>query len=318
MHIKQQAATYWEDLTTTIGTSWNQFWFTPANSMPLAMVRIGTGLLATIYFLSYWSDLTRWFAPNGLLPPQTVARLTTEEGVLNFNYTVLQVVTKPGELWVFEIIAIVAAILLAAGVFSRVSAIVTLVMLLSFVHRAPMISGFGEPVLAMLLFYLCIAPSGEWLGFDGWLKRRRAASDTASEPQPSVLANISIRLLQVHLAAFVLMMGLSKLSAEPWWTGDAVWYLIAQTTSRPVDFTSLRASPFVINAWTHALLAIEFLFPVLIWNRLARPLLVGIACALWLSLAVISGHFIFCLSLIVAASIFWPWTVAPDTRPAVA
>ncbi|WP_425617545.1 hypothetical protein NA78x_001225 [Anatilimnocola sp. NA78] len=317
MLLKEQTVSYWDDLTSTIGAGWNHFWFTPASSQPLAIVRIGTGLLALAYFLSYWGDLTRWFATNGLLPPQTVERLTQQDGVINFNYTALKFATNPGELWVFEIIALVAATLLAAGVLSRISAIVTLAMLLSFVHRAPMISGFGEPLLAMLLFYLCIAPSGEWFSFDGWLKRRRAGDRVNETAKPSVMANIGIRLIQVHLAAFVLMMGLSKLSSEPWWTGDAVWYMIAQTTSRPVNLTSLRSSPFVINAWTHALLAFEFLFPVLIWNRLARPLLLGIGLVLWLSLALISGHVIFCLSLIVAASIFWPWNVQPVTRPAV-
>ncbi|QDU26409.1 hypothetical protein ETAA8_14870 [Anatilimnocola aggregata] len=317
MLMKQQAISYWEDLTTTFGESWNAFWFTPASSQPLAIVRIGTGLLATIHFLSYWADLTRWFAPNGLLPAETVRRLTEEDGVINYNFTLLQMVTKPNEIWVFEIIAIVASLLLAIGLFSRVSAAVSLIMLLSFVHRAPMISGFGEPILSMLLFYLCLAPSGEWLSVNAWWKgRKQTDHGTAEVPAPSVLANIGIRLIQVHLAAFIFMMGLSKLSAEPWWTGDAVWYMIAQTTSRPVDLSSLRASPFVINAWTHALLAFEFAFPILIWNRFARPLLLGIGVALWLSLALVSGHLIFCLTLIVAAAAFWPWNLQPAPRTA--
>lgn len=313
MLMRKHSVSYWEELTTGVGEAWNHFWFQPANARPLALVRIGTGLLAAVHFLSFWSDFTRWFAGNGLLPAETVRRLAEEEGVANYSYSLLSMATKPGELWPLEIVAIVAALLLAAGVFSRVAAAISLVMLLSFVHRAPMISGLGEPVLAMLLFYLCIAPSGDWLGVNAWLKRRK----TNDDPQPSVLANIGLRLIQVHLAAFILMMGMSKLSAEPWWTGDAVWYLIAQTHSRLVDLTFLRNATFAVNAWTHAFIAYEFAFPILVWNRLARPVLLVLGVALWLSLALVSGQLIFCLSLIVAAGAFWTSpAIAPESVPA--
>jgi hypothetical protein len=310
---KQLAANYWQELTSGVGDAWNRFWFQPADSRPLALVRIGTGLLTAVHFLSFWSDLTRWFAGNGLLPPETVRRLTEEEGVANYGYSLLNLVTRPGELWGLEIVAIVAAILLALGVFSRASALVSLVMLLSFVHRAPMISGLGEPVLAFLLFYLCLAPSGEWLGVNAWLKQRKSHES----PTPSVLANLSLRLIQVHLAMFLFMIGMSKLSAEPWWTGDAMWFLIAQTHSRPVDLTFLRGAQFLVNAWTHAFIAFEFLFPILIWNRLARPILLAIGLVLWVSLALVSGQLIFSLSLIVASGAFWS-VPGLETKPALA
>ncbi len=302
MLMKQNAATYWEEWTTAIGEGWNAFWFTPASSKPLSLIRIFTGLLLIVYFLSFHSDLLRWFAGNSLMPPATVRTLTSGGDIANYHYTLLALVNKPSELWIFHGIGIVAAGCLAIGLFSRVAAGVTLAILLSYIHRLPMISGLAEPVFSALLFYLCIAPSGEWFGVNAWLKNRQGAD----EPQPSLLAGLSLRMIQVHLVALIFMMGMSKLAQENWWTGDAVWYLLAQTRSRPFNLTFLRESPFVINAWTHLIVWFEIAFAILIWNRFARPILLILGVAVWLSIAVATGHLMFALSMIAASLAFWP------------
>jgi hypothetical protein len=300
--FNQQTATYWEEWTAAVGEGWNRFWFTPASSKPLSMIRIAMGLLLIVYFLSNTSDLLRWYGSEGLLPPATVRTLTSGGNLPQFRYSLLNHVSKPSEVWIIHSIGILAAGCLAAGLFSRAAAAITLVVLLSYIHRVPMISGLGEPIFAAVLFYLCIAPSGEWFGVNAWLKQRKSPG----EPQPTVLANLTLRMIQVHLAALVFMMGMSKLSQENWWIGDAVWYLLAQTRSRPVDLTFLRNTPFLINAWTHAIVAFEIAFPILIWNRFARPILLIIAVPLWLSIAAATGHLLFALAMISASIAFWP------------
>lgn len=302
MLMKKQAATHWEEWTTAVGDGWNQFWFAPASARPLSLVRIMTGLLTIVYFLSFTSDLKRWLGPDSLLPPATVLRLTGGPETQSFHYSLLSLVSKPNELWLFHGIGLLAAACLAVGLFSRIAAGVTLVIFLSYVHRAPMISGLAEPILAPLLFYLCFAPSGHWFGVNAWLKGRK----TDEQPQSTVLANLCLRMIQVHLAMLVLMMGMSKLAQQPWWVGDAVWYLLAQTRSRPVNLTFLREFPYLINAWTHAIVFFEFAFPILIWNRFARPVLLIAGVLVWLSIALASGHLIFALTMIAASLAFWP------------
>lgn len=301
MYAKQQAATYWEELTVAVGEGWNRFWFTPASSKPLSLIRIMTGLLLIVYFLSNTGDLRRWYGSEGLMPPATVRNLTSGPDLPNYHYSLLYLAKKPNELWIFHGIGLLAAGCLAIGLYSRVAAAVTLGIMLSYVHRVPMISGLAEPIFAPLLFYLCFAPSGEWLGVNAWLKQRKSKD----EPPPTILANLSLRAIQVHLAALVFMMGMSKLAQENWWTGDAVWYLLAQTRSRPLDLTFLRNSPFIINAWTHAFVAFEFAFPILIWNRFARPILLIAGALIWLSIAVAAGHVLFALAMIAASVAFW-------------
>ena len=67
-----------------------------------------------------------------------------------------------------------------------------------------------------------------------------------------------------------------------------------------VDLTFLRATPGLIQAWAHLIVAFELAFPFLIWKNLARPLLLGIAVFMWGTLSLISGVAIFSLLMIVA------------------
>jgi hypothetical protein len=314
MLMRQQAETYWEQWTEAVGEGWNQFWFAKRSSQQLALVRIITGLVALLYFIGFAGDYARWLGPSGILPLETVNDLLQDRTRLNYHYSLLTVAQGSTELMVFQALGLIGAVGLTIGLFSRVSAALTLTILLSYVHRVPMISGLGEPILSMLLFYLCFVPSGEWYSVDAWIRRRK----TNEDPPPSVFANLGTRLIQVHLVAFVAMMAMSKLSRQPWWEGDALWYLIAQTRSRPINLTFLRASPFVLNAWAHAIVLVECLFPVLVWNRFARPILLVIGPLLWLSLGIVSGHLIFALAMCGASAAFWQWSEAPSSRRSLA
>jgi hypothetical protein len=107
-------------------------------------------------------------------------------------------------------------------------------------------------------------------------------------------------------------MGLTKLYGDAWWQGDAIWMLLAQTESRPFDLTGLRDAgqfgEYLLNLWTLAIVYLELLFPVLIWNRLARPLLVALSAISWCLVGLATGHFLFALTIIVASSAF----LSPD------
>src|SRR4029450_10990305 len=130
----------------------------------------------------------------------------------------------------------------------------------------------------------------------------------ADPSQPSIVANIGLRLIQVHLAMFCAMMGLSKLYGDSWWDGNAIWVLLAQTQSRPLNLTALRGAgqvgEYLLNFWALATVYFELAFPVLIWNRGGRPLLVSAAVVIWSALVLATGNLLFGAALIVASAAF--------------
>ncbi len=288
--------------------AWEQFWFAPADPRPLAAIRIVVALTALIYVWSFSYDLVRWFGPQGLLPLETnsvISGGSERGGVLRFS--LLSLATSKAELWVIHGICLAACAALTLGLATRVSAVLTLVAVLSYVHRAPAISGLVEPVLSMFLLYLTWAPSGAYASLDRLLGMSAWIAGSAS---PSVSAAISLRLMQIHLAALYAVMGVAKLYGNAWWDGEAIWILLAQTHSRPLDLSFLRDHPFLLNAWTHLVVYTHLAFAPLVWSRLTRPIVLVLATLTWLSLIPVTGQTLFCLFMIAASGIYLPGWLA--------
>ncbi|MFN0018454.1 MAG: hypothetical protein ACKVP0_09360 [Pirellulaceae bacterium] len=293
--------------TKDFGRSWNEFWFRPCDPTLTSLLRIGVGLIALLHLASYSGDLVRWFAADGLLPTNTVDALLGGGGT--FHPTYLSFAGSASILWILHACGLVAAIMLTLGLFSRASAAVTAVATLGIANRAPIIGGQVEPVLVFMLLYLCVAPSGARFSLDTFLRpqlKEFPLSLFAHKDEPSVFANLSLRLMQVHFAAFYLMMALAKTYGDAWWDGAAAWHLLAQTHSRPMDLSSLRGSEFLLNAWTHFIAWTQLLFPFLVWNRFSRPVIVAAAALMWLSLLPLTGLTSFCLLMFVGLACFLP------------
>lgn len=324
---------YFTELSEGLGSAWNRFWFTPADTLPCSVLRIAIGAIAATHLLALSPDLARWYARDGLLPPTavtTLLNLLAGGDATHYHFSYLSVFPAGTELWIVHAAAIAAALAFTLGLFTRVTGALTLVAVLAYVHRVPFVAGELEPVLAFLLIYLIIAPAGAALSVDRWLSARRSQEAAQAMDQPSLTANIALRLIQVHTAMFVAMMGLSKLYGDAWWGGGAIWLLLAQTESRPLDLTGLRSAGrlgnYFLNVWAHAVVYLELAYPILVWNRLARPLVIALAAAAWLSLALAAGSLLLALALIAASGSFFPASfyrrlagqTAPSQLPAIA
>jgi hypothetical protein len=298
---------YFARLSSAFGEGWTRFWFTPSDPTTLSAMRLLVGLVAVYLHATLLFDLVPFFGANGLLPVRDIAAL---EG-RTFSY--LNYLSTPAELYTIHLLGLAILLAFALGLWTRVTSILSLVVFLSDVHRAPMITGRTEPLVAMLLAYLCLAPCGGRFSIDSLLAARpRGPLDPDAELSTS--ATIATRLIQVHLVLWIAMMGFSKLTGETWWTGSGVWWLIARRESRLVDLSWLHATPTLIDLWTHAVVLFELAFPILVWNRLARPLMLALGVAIWVSLALITGDITFAVTLVIASMAF----VSPETVRAVA
>lgn len=288
---------YWNELVTTVGQRWNAFWFTPKDALPTSVLRLVAGLLALYFVGSYTSDLAAWFSPDGVLANTTTYRLTgaAEGQVYRFSY--LYMARSASDLWLLHAAGLVVLLIYTAGLWTKVTRFLAPLVVLAYVHRAPMLTAQFEPVLTMMLIYLAVTPCGAYLSLDAWRRNRQATADPV---RPSFAANLGLRLIQVHLAGFYLMMGLTKLGGETWWLGDATWWLITKSESRIVDLTGLSEAVFLLNAWTHGVVLLELSYGILIWNRLFRPLLIGLSVLSWFSLLWITGLSAYCVTMILA------------------
>ena len=302
------ARNYVAELVDHIGTAWNRFWFTPSMPHTLCLVRVLAGALAVYYVASFGPDVVQFFGPGGIVPVETV-RTWTGGVVTRFSY--FDYIQEPASLRAAHYVGLVVVAMFAVGFLTRVTSIAALVVLVSYLHRAPMLVSEAEPVLAMIVLYLCLGPAGACFSVDAWLRRRRASRVANETDEPSIskstAATIATRLIQVHLAAIFVSSRLAVLSVQTWWGGDAVWWLVARPRSpgfwlaRP-----LSRMPLVFMALTHLVVAYHFLFPLLVWNRLARPLVLAAGLVIWPIVAIVSGLYLYAALMLAGTCSYLP------------
>jgi predicted DCC family thiol-disulfide oxidoreductase YuxK len=222
--------------------------------------------------------------------------------------------------WVVCLVILVAYTL---GLWSRTTAVLAWVIAVSTARRAP-ISLYGfDDILSTWLLYLAVSgASGQAVSLDRFFARwKRNRAEVASRrkdgrwtapngvPIPTVSANIGLRLIQCHLALIYGMSGLSKFIDVGWWNGTAIWGTLASAEFRQFDLTWLASYPILLNAMTHAALFLETSYPVLIWVKPVRPLVLAGVAAMHLGIALTLGLFEFSLAMLAAnlAFVSGPW-----------
>jgi len=276
--------------------AWNTFWFTPSDPLPLAVVRIATGILLSWSCVVWLLDADAFFGAGGWQAPENVWRSNDQPWQWSWYFAA----ASPTAVRVLAGIALAAAILLTLGLFTPLAAVVSLAGLVSAANRAPLnVFGFDD-MLGLLLIPLVIGPSGAALSVDRWLM---PAPRTAV---PSVRATIALRLLQVQLCVVYFFSGCGKLLGASWWEGTALWGAIANEQYRTLDLTSLARHPLVVNALTLATLWWEVGYAALVWPRLTRPAVLAMALPVHLGIGLAMGMMEFGLAMLAANLAFVP------------
>ena len=314
------------DLVSTLVRGWNDFFFTPADPTPLALVRIGTGLLL------FWSlavggffDLHAFYGSTSWADPESVRQLLDERGGWTFWLYV-------SDSWLLPVwLGCLAVVLMfTAGLFSRTTAILAWVIAVSTARRTPgLLFGFDQIISTWALYLAVSGASGQAISLDRFIARLRAAWAVAARrridganagpprwsalgsgvPAPSVAANLGLRLIQLHLTLIYANAGLAKLRGDAWWNGRAAWGLMSAAEFSPVDFSWVAAYPRLIEAATHIGLLLELALPFLLWARPLRPLGLAVALVMHASIGLMLGLNEFSLAMITGCLAFasGPW-----------
>ncbi len=306
------AIVYVRDLALGFSRGWSRFFFLPADPTPLGLIRALVGVLGFWSLFVIGLDLHDYLGSQGWSDAAGAYDAMPPFGWSLWFYvpdSLLRVA------WLASL-AVFAS--MAVGLFSRTTSILAWIVIVSTVRRIPIaLFGFDQILSTMALYVAVSGASGRAVSLDRLLKRwrearrnaavvrpkgaRKVSPDGPGRPEPSVGANIGLRLLQLHLAFIYGMAGLAKLRGPSWWTGMALWGTMNAGEFAWLDFTWLAAWPMVLNLLTHGSLALEIVYPILIWFRLTRPLMIAGAVALHLGIAVMSpGLAEFGVAMIVA------------------
>jgi hypothetical protein len=265
-----------------VWSAWERFWFSPAPTSTLALFRIGFGLVILGWTISLAPPLYSFFSDDGVLPDHP------DSG--SGSWGVLELSSSPAAVTVLYLLLVIAAICLIAGFASRLSALVVWIALVSFGRRDPWVLNSGDLMLAVLAFYLMLAPSGAALSADRWLGARTRFWEF---PARSIWP---LRLVQVQVSLLYLFAVWEKVRGQTWNDGTAVSYAFRIEDLERFPVPSFVSDSLVLtNFLTFGTLAMELALALLVWNRKLRPwvLLGGVGLHLGIDFAVRVGFFSF-------------------------
>lgn len=294
--LRDGLAEYWGDAWD----AWNRFWFTPTAPATLSAIRVFAGAMLFYTHLVWSRDLYAFFGPNGWLPLDYYAfqRGYYEEGILpSFAWSLFQHLHSPLLIWLIHIVALLCFFMLMIGLFSRWVAVLSAFFAIMYAIRVTPGAYFGlDKINCLLALYLMLGPCGARYSVDRlWRMRKGDSGDVAK----SVMANIAIRLIQLHMCAIYLYAGLGKLEGQTWWTGEAIWLSVASLEYQSIDVTWLGHYPWIMNLLAHTTVAFELFYPFLIWPRFTRPWMLALAVGMHLFIALCLGMITFGLAMLI-------------------
>ncbi len=257
---------------------WKEFWFKPEDPFTLGIVRVLTGWMLAYNLFVWGLDLEAFFASDGLQPLASILKFHDGQHVFSFLFYVPDAWLVPVHWTCFAV-----ALLFCVGLGTRVTSILAYVITVSYSQRVP-VANFGlDQILGLLCLYLAIGPSGAALSVDSLLRRQRdhqRHGDSASrfaKPEKLMTCRMALRLIQIHICVIYFWAGFAKLKGDSWWTGEAMWQVIANQEYQTIDLTWMAWVPWLPYLIAHVTVAWEVFFCVLIWNKTLRPwiLLIG-------------------------------------------
>lgn len=303
---------------------WNGFWFSPAESSLLGLIRALTGAML-VYTHAVWGlALGDFFGPDGWLQADAVRALQSQTARYAYSYWWW----IPHEwMWPAHLAALVVLVLFMIGFWTRLTSILSFVIVVSYVHRVPSALFGLDQINAMLTLYsaigyLTIPAVDRALSLDRLLARRkllrRPSVQPAGEPQPRVGANLGVRLIQVHMCVIYFFAGIAKLQGTAWWDGQAMWLAFASLEYQSADMTWLADHPLIVNVMSHFTVLWEIFFCVLIWKPLWRPFMLAGAVALHIGIGACLGMWTFGLIMLVGCASFLPNSLVKTLAGALA
>jgi hypothetical protein len=298
--IRGAIVSYAVDSSRALAEWWDAFWFTPADPTLLGLLRILTGLML-LYTHAVWGlVLPEFFGRGGWLNESLVR--TVQEG--QFTYSFWWLVSEDW-MWSAHVVSMIVLGLFTVGLWTRVTSVLAFFVTVSYAYRVPEATFGLDQINAMLTLYLAIGPSGRALSVDRWLAVRRGLAPPG-RPTPSAGANLSLRLINVHMCVIYLFAGVSKLMGEAWWNGQAMWLAFANYEYQSLDMTWLAWHPRLLEFITHVSLVWEISFCTLIWRPRLRPLVLGGAVVLHVGIGASLGMWTFGLIMLIGCASFLP------------
>ena len=217
----------------------------------------------------------------------------------------------PRWIWLAYALSMTVLFWFTIGLWTRVSSILSVVVVISFANRVPEALFGLDKIIIMLTLYLAIGPSGKALSVDSWLAPPRSNS---LHPSPLHRRQFRATAYPDSYVHRVFLRRSFEAAGTVWWNGQAMWMTFANLEYQSIDMTWTAWHPWAVELLSHFTLFWELSFCVLIWVPALRPLVLSAALVLHLGIGATMGLWTFSLVMLIGCASFLP----PEARAKLA
>jgi len=235
----------------------------------LALFRVLVGMLILSDLLARAQNLTAHYSDYGIFPRRMA---------LNTTFSLHLLSGEPVFIAVLFLIAAIFAVFLIFGYKTRISAIISFILLLSVQNRNPQITQLSDNLLTLLLFWGIFLPMGAKFSVDSALNKTKSESNLYFSAASMGL------LLQ---AMCVYFFGALAKQAPEWHNGLAVYQILHwESYAAPFAYWLRELPIWVTKSITYYVYYIELIGPFLMFSPIfqvpLRLLVITLYCILHL------------------------------------
>lgn len=260
----------------SLARAWNRFVFEPQSPVPIALFRIVISLVVLADALLLRPDWQTWFGPRAVVSLPVMHQLEPGSRVNLFAILPQTAFWTDAVFWAL----IASAVLLALGLFTRVSSVLVYVLLASIHERNLYIANSGDTLLRASAFFLMFAPAGAALSLDRLRNIWRGKEGLEVRPR----APWAQRMIQIELCLLYFMTFWNKTQGPAWIDGTALYYVYHLDQFRRFPVPGFLQDLFMVRLETWLTLAVEFALGVLVWIKELRYPVLLMGLVLHLSL----------------------------------
>lgn len=247
---------------------WDSFWFKPQSPLPMAVFRILFSLVLLENLLVHiWPDFDIYYSQNNLIPIQDmIARYWHNDHMFD---ALLLFPNQDQYIYGTFYVLVGATVCLSMGLFTRLSAWLVFLLLMSFGNHFELNQNAGDNYMRLAAMCLAFSNCGDALSIDSLIKCMRQDWRVTGF-YPIYSAPWAQRLLQLQLMIAYAHTWICKIEGFRWNEGTATYF-----ATRYDDVMRFPLPHFVDQLWfyqatTWGTLLIEFVLWNLIWWKPAR------------------------------------------------
>src|SRR5437764_14813478 len=241
-----------------------EFLLAPKSSVWLTILRTGLGLQVFCYGISLRADWIEALSREhqGLIRRDlTEAMLSAESPFIPRVGWLVDTgayfgLSERVVLWSVWLILMLGALLVAVGLFCRISSVVLWLLYVCIAKSAELLSYGVDNFTIIGLFYLAIAPLRDSSSLD--------ASWRGILPRNAVLHGLHQRFLQFHVCIIYFFGGISKCAGYGWWNGVSLWRALTRAPFDVVPPEVLIRMAFVLPLFGILVCVMEATYPIFI------------------------------------------------------